>query len=277
MSLSIASLNSGSNGNCYYLGNQNDAILVDAGISLRETEKRMKRLGLLMEQIKAIFISHEHIDHITGLPAISKKYQIPVYLSEKTYLNSRLPIEEHLLHHFSADQEINIGNIQITCFSKKHDAADPFSFLVSSAQVRVSVITDIGIACKQVIKYFKQSHAAFLEANYDEMMLEKGHYPYHLKNRIRGGLGHISNEQALELFLAHRTPNLQQVILSHLSKNNNDPAIVANLFAPHAGNTEIIVASRYQESALYTISSNTSVEKQTTIKRPTQLSLFNYG
>src|SRR5882762_8626709 len=106
MSLFITSLNSGSNGNCYYIGNDTEAVLIDAGISCRETEKRMKRLGLSMSIVKAIFVSHEHSDHITGIPNLSKKYQLPVFITKPTLTSSGIPIEKHLVHSFKAHQSI---------------------------------------------------------------------------------------------------------------------------------------------------------------------------
>jgi len=277
MSLWIASLNSGSNGNCYYVGNADEAILVDAGISCRETEKRIKRLGLSLHKVKAIFISHEHGDHITGLPALSKKYEIPVYITPGTLTESRLPVEAHLVNSFSPNEVVTIGGLSVTGFPKFHDAADPYSFVIASQSVKVGVFTDIGLACEQVIHHFKQCHAVFLEANYDEEMLENGRYPYHLKKRIRGGMGHLSNAQALQLFTGHRPDFMSHLILSHLSKNNNDPKLVASLFEPHAHNTEIVVASRYAETELYHIHPNGP--GGLSIKKPAhqagnQLSLF---
>ncbi len=253
MSLTIASINSGSNGNCYYIGNNDHAVFVDAGISCRETEKRMKRLGLSIEKVKAIFVSHEHGDHITGIPALSKKYQIPVYITPPTHSNVRMPVEPHLLHSFDAHKPIQIDTLTIIPFPKFHDAADPHSFVVKNEKISIGVFTDIGIPCKHLIHYFKQCHAAFLEANYDSQLLEKGSYPYHLKKRITGGDGHLSNHQALELFLSYRPSFMSHLLLSHLSKNNNHPQLVSDLFAPHAGHTEIVIASRYQESATYHI------------------------
>jgi phosphoribosyl 1,2-cyclic phosphodiesterase len=116
MSLFISSLNSGSNGNCYYVGNQQEAVLVDAGISCRETERRMARLGLSIEKVKAIFISHEHGDHIRGVSVLSKKYQLPVYITNGTLNNSGLRIAENLLRSFSADQPVKIGDLEVTPF-----------------------------------------------------------------------------------------------------------------------------------------------------------------
>ena len=200
MSLFISSLNSGSNGNCYYVGNETEAVLVDAGISCREIERRMKRLGLLMEKVKAVFISHEHSDHIKGLPVLVKKYRLPVYITDATRRNGRLEFEISLVNLFKAHEEINIGNLSVTAFPKFHDASDPYSFVISCNKVYVGVFTDIGKPCKNVIQYFKRCHAAFLESNYDEEMLQNGNYPFHLKRRISGGLGHLSNNEALQLF-----------------------------------------------------------------------------
>src|SRR5919197_284426 len=118
MCLYIASLNSGSNGNCYYIGNDNEAVLIDAGISCRETERRMKRLGLHIKNVKAIFVSHEHSDHISGIPVLSKKHQLPVYITEGTLQYSGLTIEQHLVNSFCAYVPLNIGKLSITAFSK---------------------------------------------------------------------------------------------------------------------------------------------------------------
>ena len=146
-----------------------------------------------------------------------------------------------------------IGSLRITAFRKKHDACDPHSFVVSAAKTNIGVFTDIGEPCDQLIHYFKQCHAAFLESNYDEEMLEKGRYPYYLKNRIRGGEGHLSNRQALELYLNHRPAFMSHLLLSHLSKENNSPELVESLFYSVPSETQVVIASRYQESAVYQI------------------------
>jgi phosphoribosyl 1,2-cyclic phosphodiesterase len=226
MSLYITSLNSGSNGNCYYIGNQQEAVLIDAGISCRETEKRMKRIGLSMSVVKAIFVSHEHSDHITGVPGISKKHQIPVYFTEATFTASNLPVETHLLRYFKGGESVTVGDLTVTPFPKFHDACDPHSFIVTGGDINIGIFTDIGSVCEPLVYHFQLCHAAFLEANYCEDMLLNGHYPIYLKRRISGNKGHLSNIQALQLFSRHKPSHLSHIILSHLSKHNNDPLLV---------------------------------------------------
>ncbi|HMU46913.1 MAG TPA: MBL fold metallo-hydrolase [Chitinophagaceae bacterium] len=253
MSLFVASINSGSNGNCYYIGNEEDAVLIDAGISCREIEIRMKSLGLNMDLVRAVFISHEHSDHIKGLAVLSRKHKLPVYINEATRREARLKLDRSLVVDFEHEKPIKVGSLSVTPFSKHHDAVDPYSFTISYQKTNVGVFTDIGTACKDLAKHFRKCHAAFLESNYDEEMLENGNYPFILKRRIRGGKGHLSNREALELFLAHKPAHMTHLFLSHLSKNNNKPELVEQLFNLHAGSVQIIVTSRYTASALYKI------------------------
>lgn len=253
MALFVASLNSGSNGNCYYIGNQDEAILIDGGISCRETERRMKRLELPISKVKAIFVTHEHSDHIYGVPRLSKRHKLPVYITDNTLKNGRLHLKAEYTVHFKAYQPIQIGGLTVIPFPKFHDASDPHSFIVSGNDVNIGVFTDIGRSCEHVVKHFEQCHAAFLEANYDEMMLETGSYPLSLKKRIRDGHGHLSNTEALQLFMNHRPPFMSHLFLSHLSRNNNSPRIVRDLFKKIAGRTEIVIASRDKETDVYQI------------------------
>jgi len=258
MSLFITSLNSGSNGNCYYVGNEKEAILVDAGISCREIERRLKRLGLSISKVKAVFVSHEHTDHISGLQVLINKHRLPVYITAATLTNAGLRLDEKLVMCFTAHEPVVIGNLNITAFPKLHDACDPYSFIVSCNNIKVGIFTDIGVPCTHLINHFKQCHAAFLETNYDDIMLDQGSYPYFLKNRIRGGRGHLSNKQALDLFTMHKPKFMSHLFLSHLSKNNNNPQLVQQLFNEHANGVKMIVASRYRETAVYYIHNSTS-------------------
>jgi phosphoribosyl 1,2-cyclic phosphodiesterase len=275
--LKIASLNSGSNGNCYYVGNDEDAVLVDVGLSCKETERRMKRLGLDMQKVKAIFVSHEHIDHVRGLAGLAEKFSLPIYITDKTKVGCY-----HLTHHhtisFTANEAVSIGSLRVVGFSKMHDAADAHSFTISFNNKTVGVFTDIGTVCDNLIEYFKICHAAFLEANYDDTMLENGRYPTFLKDRIRGTHGHLSNAQALELFTNHKPIFMSHLLLAHLSKDNNDAELVQKIFTEKANGTEIIVASRYEESKLYTLAENAisfiAPLQKRKLKTSTQIAMF---
>lgn len=252
MGLYYASLNSGSNGNCYYAGTDNAAVLIDVGIHCKEIEKRLHHLQLSIEKIKGIFITHEHTDHIRGLVSFSSKYQIPVYLSPGTFNHAAFELRRITYNCFTDESPIQLEDLTIKPFKKIHDAANPYSFLVHHDEMTLGVITDIGIACDNVVHHFGQCHAAILESNYDMEMLKNGRYPYHLKQRITGGKGHISNHEAVQLFTRHGNKNLSHLILGHLSAENNNPQLVKDLFASNnSRGIRIDVASRYHASELY--------------------------
>nr|WP_315422697.1 MBL fold metallo-hydrolase [uncultured Pedobacter sp.] len=278
MALYFTSINSGSNGNCYYIGNDNEAVLVDIGLTCKEVEIRMNRLGLPISKVKAVFISHEHSDHIKGVAVFAKKYKLPVYISTATLKSSRLLLDANNTFSLSHQQHIHIGDLKIAAFSKFHDAADPYSFTIECNEVRVGVFTDIGSVCDRLITHFKSCHAAFLEANYDAQMLESGKYPYFLKRRITGGHGHLSNTQALELFINHKAPYMSHLLLSHLSKDNNSAELVENLFKNVAGDTFVKVASRYEETELYYVGNMQNTPEvysfDPNLYQPAQLNLF---
>ncbi len=249
--------------------------MIDTGISCKETEKRMGLLGLSMHKVKAIFISHEHTDHIKGLPVIATKYNLPVFISRGTYRHSGLSISPKALNWLSPGDSVFIGELCVTSFCKMHDAEDPHSFVVTHRGINVGVFTDLGVCCDQLIAHFKICHAAFLEANYDETMLENGRYPLFLKNRIRGGKGHLSNNQALDIFTKYRSPNMSHLLLAHLSKDNNDPQLVQRLFESQARQTKIIVASRYAATSIFTITDSAITDPlRVVLPPPVQMSLF---
>ena len=276
MSLYIASLNSGSNANCYYVGNRDEAILVDMGLTCRETEKRLRQLEIPLERIKAIFISHEHGDHIKGLEVFAIKHHLPVYITPLTLKHSRLALPQNLIRDFGTDVPVQVGRLSVFAFRKAHDAADPHSFMVSCNGVNAGVFTDIGAPCSNLISYFSQCHAAFLEANYDDEMLANGRYPYHLKKRISGNEGHLSNAQAAELFRKHRPAFMTHLLLAHLSKENNTPQKALTAFTAHAGATNVSVASRDEASIVYYIQvkNGVTVSKPRPALKSVQISLF---
>ena len=245
-------------------------MLVDAGLTCREIEKRMRRMELDIHKVRALFISHEHGDHIKGVEVLSRKHGIPVYATGLICRHGRLNIDEGLLHFYTAAHPVSIGNIRVHAFPKQHDAADPYSFMITDGEVNVGVFTDIGAPCSHVVDYFSQCHAIFLEANYDEQMLAAGRYPFHLKRRISSEVGHLSNRQAAELVRAHRPPFMSHIFLSHLSKDNNTSELALAEFSD-ISNIHISVASRYGESGVYQIGARAEKPQK---NKAVQASLF---
>lgn len=249
--MKYCALASGSNGNCYYIADAEDAILIDVGINAKHVELRMANLGIVPSTIKAIFITHEHTDHIRGLAVFCRRYQIPVYMTAGSYRGSRLQLPENLLHIIRRDEEIEVGSLTICGIPKYHDAQEPCSFWVSNGEINIGVLTDIGRICDNVKHVIRQADVLLLEANYDEGLLDTGSYPFFLKNRIRNGWGHLSNHIALETVLKYRGPRLRHLILGHLSGQNNKVELVRQTFAPHCGKIKLSVATRYQETELF--------------------------
>ena len=258
-------LASGSNGNSYYIAKGNSAVLVDIGINTKNMLLRMASLGINPANIDAIFITHEHTDHIQGLSVFIKRFQIPVYLTVGTYESSRLQLPDYLLNFIKADSIVNVGELSIYAIPKYHDAQEPCSFMVTDGHLNISVLTDLGRICANVQKAIEISDVIFLESNFDEEMLDKGRYPYYLKNRIRGGLGHLSNRISLEAFIAHKTDRVKHLILGHLSGENNHPELVEELFAPHCSDIKLSVALRSCATPLFEISLVEQEQIQTTI------------
>lgn len=256
-----AAIASGSNGNCYYIAKGDDAILVDVGINTKHVELRMANLGIDPRSIKAIFITHEHGDHIRGLSVFCKRYQIQVYITAGSYKGSRLHLPEHLVNIIAVDEKIDIGCLTVYGVPKYHDAKEPCSFMVHAAGLNLAVLTDLGRACENVKIAIAHADILMLESNFDEDMLQQGRYSYYLKNRISGGLGHMSNKVALETFLAHRSARLKHLILTHLSGENNTVELVRETFAAHCEDIKLSIATRYQETVLFDVSSLASSQE----------------
>jgi len=249
----ICALASGSNGNCYYIGNGEEAVLVDAGLSFKQILRRLEAKNLDPKKIKAVFITHEHGDHVRGARVTGKKLDIPVYMTEGTFRASfrtwkpisYLPIADNL--------PVTVGSFKIFPILKNHDATEPTSFRVVHQDISIGVFTDIGAPCDNVKRHLQLCHALFLEANYDHMMLKEGPYPYHLKVRIDSTTGHLSNVQAFELLRENAHPELRCVFLSHLSAENNTPELALNEFKSLEDKYLIKLTDRFNAGEIYTI------------------------
>ncbi len=222
--MAVCSLGSGSSGNATYISDGRTSVLVDAGFSGIEIEKRMKSIGALAEKLNGIIVTHEHSDHIKGAGILSRRYKLPVYISKQTHkaANDKLGNLEKV-HYFDCGSEFNIGGLKVHPFPISHDAADPAGFTIRKNGTKLGIATDLGIATALVKERLKGSSLVIVEANHDPDMLIKGPYPWHLKQRIKGRCGHLSNDDSKSLVKAILHKKLEHVILGHLSMENNDP------------------------------------------------------
>ncbi len=249
----ICALASGSNGNCYYIGNKEDAILVDAGINCKQILIRMKQKGLNPSKLRGIFITHEHNDHVCGARVLGKKLDIPVYMTKGTYQSLYVTNQPLAVRYILPGQPVMLIPFIIHPILKNHDAKEPTSFRVDYQGINIGVFTDIGSPCSNVTSHLKECHALFLETNYDEKMLWEGSYPYHLKQRVASDVGHLSNIQAADLLSEHAGPSLKWVLLSHLSGENNTPKIAYDAMKHLEDRFNLVVTSRREPTEVITI------------------------
>lgn len=226
----FASIASGSSGNCIYMGSDNTHVLIDVGISGKRIEEGLRQLELTGDDIDAILITHEHVDHIGGLGVISRKYNIPVYATRDTLdaiksYDKLGKIEYDIFHPIAPDVEWGIKDLKIKAFSTSHDAADSVAYTVMQGKKKCAVATDMGNFTDYTVGNLKGCDVVLLEANHDVRMLQVGPYPYQLKQRILSDSGHLSNETSGRLLSQILHDNMGHIILGHLSKENNMPEL----------------------------------------------------
>jgi phosphoribosyl 1,2-cyclic phosphodiesterase len=246
----VCALASGSNGNSYYIGNEKEAILIDAGINCKQLLIRLAERNLDATKIKAVFISHEHTDHILGVRVFCNKLKIPAFFTPGTFINTSVRNRPRLFRFIETGETVQLGDFLIHSFQKNHDAADPCSFRIEINGIHICVLTDLGSINQPVIEHIQLSHVLFMESNYDEKMLWEGSYPWPLKKRIASEVGHLSNLQALSLISEYAGDHLHTIFLSHLSAENNTPEIALNTFREMNEKYRIISTSRYNASEI---------------------------
>jgi phosphoribosyl 1,2-cyclic phosphodiesterase len=225
--MKLCVLGSGSSGNATLLRTESTAILVDAGFSCRELERRLKSVSFSPDKINAILITHEHSDHIKGAALFSKKYGIPAYLTEGTALSSNGALEsKDNLRFIRPEEEFTIGDLEVQPFSIPHDAAEPVAYLVSSGGRRAVVMTDLGHVTVRAVEKTRLANLVMVESNHDTELLKIGPYPRFLKERVSGKFGHLSNDDCMELLANAGGERLSTVIFAHLSRQNNNPNLV---------------------------------------------------
>lgn len=249
----ICALASGSNGNCYYIGDEQDAVLIDCGVSRRLLLERMGERGLKIDKVKAIFITHEHKDHIQGAKAVVDKHSIPAYLTHETLMGVRCDQRPHLFHLIENDDFIEIGRFKIHPVPKQHDAKNPRSFRVEVDGFNVGVFTDIGAPCNNVISHVIACNFLILESNYEHDLLWSGRYPDFLKSRVSSDYGHLSNDQCRELVDLCDADKLKVLYLAHISEDNNSSELVMRKFNDLHDRLDVRLTNRYAASEVHRV------------------------
>ena len=222
--LEICILASGSKGNAVYVSGGSTSILIDAGLSGIEIERRLNSKGLYPEDLDAIIVSHEHTDHIQGVGVLSRRFNLPVYMSSKTEKASVSQLGNvRVIKNFECGSPFMIKDLFIHPFSISHDAKDPSGFTVNQNGTKIGIATDLGIATSMVKEHLRGCSLLVIEANHDEEMLINGPYPWPIKQRIKSRAGHLSNEASKNLLKELQHDRLKYVILAHLSQTNNTP------------------------------------------------------
>ncbi len=227
MSLRVSVLGSGSGGNCTLVATGRTRLLVDAGFSRREIVKRLAAIGESIEAVDAILISHEHSDHVSGLPSLARKWTSPVFVTAITRDNLLFEEDAPLppFEFFRPGHRFTIGDIEVDAFTIPHDAADPVGFAFSAHGLRAAVCTDLGYVPESVKRQLHGCQILVLESNHDLEMLKVGPYPWHIKQRVMSRTGHLSNLAFADYVEQELDSETQVLVLAHLSENNNHPAI----------------------------------------------------
>ena len=229
----FANLGSGSQGNGTLVASNDTYVLVDCGFSLRETERRLARLGVTVGQLSAILVTHEHADHVHGVELLSRRHSVPVYMSEGTERGLRKPVQ--ITGHVACGDVLEIGDLNVSVVKVAHDAHEPTQYVFSDGKRRFGVLTDLGSWCSKVVDHYQGLDALMIESNHCRDMLARGHYPAFLKQRVGGNYGHLNNHQAASLVAELGWQRLQHLVLAHLSRKNNLPQLARQCFVDTLG------------------------------------------
>ena len=246
----FASLGSGSEGNALLVevqsGTTTTRVLLDCGFSAKELERRLARLGLGVESLDAILITHEHSDHIGSALTLARKWSIPLHMSWGTARAVGADEAEVDLHVLWGDEAVAIGDLSVLPYTVPHDAREPLQYVLSDGGSRLGVLTDVGTSTPHISAVLSGCDALVLECNHDVRMLAASRYPQSLKARIGGNHGHLNNEAAAEILASLDRSRLRHLIAAHLSQQNNTPALAQAAMAGVLGAAavEVVVASQ---------------------------------
>jgi phosphoribosyl 1,2-cyclic phosphodiesterase len=228
MKVNFCSLSSGSSGNCYYLGNESNGILIDAGISATRIRKFLKDLDIPLQTIMGVLITHNHIDHIRGLEVLTRKNNLPAFTTRKIWksiLSPKKNISGDCIREIPLLQRFHLAGFDIEAFPVYHDAPETIGLHICAGEKKITIVTDLGHICQTAAPYIQAANLLVIESNYDENMLANGRYPQFLKARIQSDHGHLGNHQTSAFLADNISDNLSAICLAHLSIYNNTPEI----------------------------------------------------
>ncbi len=225
MALNFTLLGSGSSGNATLISDGSTHILLDVGLSGRETVRRLAECGLSPQQISAIVVSHEHGDHCRGVAPFAKHLEVPVFITDGASAAAGMALDERKRQRIETSRPFDIGGIGFTPFSIPHDAADPVAFCIEKAGVKIAVVLDLGYVSNLVVERLKGCDALVIESNHDINMLKVGPYPWALKQRVMSRRGHLSNDLVAQFLSGGFDGKARHVVLAHLSEKNNLPEL----------------------------------------------------
>jgi phosphoribosyl 1,2-cyclic phosphodiesterase len=225
MGLSFTLLGSGSSGNTTLVSDGKTHVLVDVGLSGRETTRRLRECGVEPEQISAIVVSHEHGDHCRGVGPLAKSLDIPVFITEGALAASSIGLDPNKFQLISSGACFDVHGMLFTPFSVPHDAADPAAFTIEKDGVKIAIVLDLGYISNLILERLKGCNAIVLESNHDVRMLKVGPYPWALKQRVMSRRGHLSNDSVAEYLRDGFDGKAAHVVLAHLSQKNNLPEL----------------------------------------------------
>jgi phosphoribosyl 1,2-cyclic phosphodiesterase len=235
----FCSLGSGSGGNALVVEARNSRLLIDCGFSLKELESRLARAGLEPSNLDAIFVTHEHGDHVGCAVALARRYGIDLWMSRGTWRAINQPDLPGLLNFARDGEPIAIGALELRPYTVPHDAQEPLQLSCSAAGARLGVLTDAGCSTPHLVDHLQACDALVLECNHDSEMLAASSYPRSLKLRVGGRYGHLSNDASAQILAACMHSGLQHLVAAHLSAQNNRPDLVRRSLAPAWGRDEL--------------------------------------
>ena len=255
MKIRFISLASGSSGNCYYLGTGKYGILIDSGIGIRIIKKSLKEINVSLESIRAVFVTHDHADHIKAVGHLGEKLNIPVYTTARIHegINKSYCMTEKLsssIRFLEKEQPMMLEDFNIESFEVPHDGTDNVGYCIEIGEKVFSFLTDLGEITPTAARYIRKTNYLIIEANYDEEMLKMGSYPQYLKERISSNTGHMSNSDTAEFLAENMTEHLKYIWLCHLSKDNNHPELALKTIEWKLKNKGVIVGKDVQLLAL---------------------------